>query len=72
MVMHVGLTPVLVLHVLVRDMDMLYRGVVVIMAMGRQQMTPVLSHMQVMRHVVVLVTVFDVLMLVVALRLRHL
>jgi hypothetical protein len=70
--MHVGLTPVLVLHVLVRDMDMLHRGVVVIMAMGRQQMTPVLSHMEVMGHVVVLVAVFDVLVLVVTLRLRHL
>jgi hypothetical protein len=72
MIVDVGLTAVLVLHVLVRDMDVLYRGVVVIVGVGRQQMPPVLSPMEVMGHVVVLVAVFDVLVLVVALRLRHL
>jgi hypothetical protein len=72
MVMHVGLTAVLLLHVLVRDMDVLYRGVVVIVDVGRQQVAPVLAHMEIVGHVVVLVAVFDVLMLVVALGLRHL
>jgi hypothetical protein len=72
MVMHVGLPAMLVLDVPMRDMHMLHRRVVVIMAVGRQQVPPVLSHMKVVRHVVVLVPVFDVLVLVVALRLRHL
>ena len=71
MVVHVGLPGMLALHVLVRDVDVLYRGMVVIVGVGGEEVPPVLSLMQIVRHVVVLMMVHDALMLVMTLRSRQ-
>lgn len=69
--MHVGLPTMLSLHVLMRDVHVLYRGMVVIVGVGGQEVPPVLSLMKIVRHVVVLVTVHHALVLVMTLRSRH-
>jgi hypothetical protein len=70
-VVHVGLPPVLLLLVLVGDVHMVHGGMVVLMGVGRQQMTPVLSAMQIVRHVEVLVPVLHGIVLMMTLRPRH-
>jgi hypothetical protein len=56
-VVDVGLSPVLLVDVLVGDVDVLNRRMVVLMDMGRQEVTPVLSTMKVVGDVVMLVPV---------------
>jgi len=70
-VVDVGLPPVLLVHVSVRDMHVLHGGMVVLVRMGGQQMAPVLSLMQVMRDVVVLVPMLQGVVRVVPLLSRH-
>src|SRR5947208_15097425 len=66
-----GFSSMLLVHVLVGDVHVLQCRVVVIVGVGGQQMTPVLSLVQVVRDVVVLVPVPQGLMLVMSLRPRH-
>jgi len=61
----------LFVHVLMRDVHVLKRRMVVVVCVCRQQMTPVLSLVQIMRDVVVLVPVLQGLMLVMSLRPPH-
>jgi hypothetical protein len=65
-VVDVGLPWVLLLDVLVRDVHVFDLRVVVVMLVGREEVTPVLASMQVMGHVVVLVAVDNGLVLVTA------
>jgi hypothetical protein len=53
-VVDVRLAPVLLLDVVVRHVYVLDLGMVVLVHMGGQQVTPVLAAMQVVRHVEVL------------------
>jgi hypothetical protein len=55
MIVEVCLPPMLFLHVPVRDVHVLHRGVVVLVSVGWEQVCPVLSLMQVVRDVIVLV-----------------
>lgn len=59
MVVHVGLSPMLLIHVSMRDVHMLHLSVVVLMAVGGEQMAPVLPTVQVVRHVEVLMAMRD-------------
>jgi hypothetical protein len=70
-VVNVGFSTMLALHVLVRDVHVLYGGMVVIVRMSGQQVSPVLTLMEIVGHVVVLVTVLDAVVLVMTLRSRH-
>jgi hypothetical protein len=67
-VVEVGLPPVLLGLVLVRGMDVIERRVVVLVSVRGEQVAPVLSLMQVVRHVEVLVAMHDRLVLVMASR----
>ena len=67
MVVNVGFSTMLALHVLVWNMHMLYGGMVVIVRMGGQEVSPVLTLMEIVGHVVVLVTVLGGRVLVVPL-----
>ena len=69
--MNVGFSTMLALHVLVRDVHVLHGGMVVIVRMRGQQVSPVLTLMEIVGHVVVLVTVLDAVVLVMTLRSRH-
>lgn len=71
MVVDVGFSAVLLVHITVRDVHVVHAGMVVLVGMGGQQMTPVLPLMQVVRDVVVLVPVLQGLVHVVTLRPRH-
>lgn len=68
--MDVPFPAMLLLDVSVRDVDMLDRCVVVLVTVSGEQMSPVLTTVQVVRHVEVLVTVLDGLVLMTP-RLRH-
>ena len=70
MVMDMRLSAMLLLDVTVRDVYVLHLGMVVLVHVGGQQVPPVLAAMQVVRHVKVLVTVLDGLVLMTP-RLRH-
>jgi hypothetical protein len=70
MVMDMRLSAMLLLDVTVRDVYVLDACVVVVVAVSREQVPPVLALMQVVRHVKVLVTVLDGLVLMTP-RLRH-
>jgi len=61
----------LLLHVPVRDVHVLQRGVVVLVSVGGEQVAPVLSLMQVVRDVIVLVAVLQGLVLMMSLLPRH-
>src|SRR6266571_816451 len=61
----------LLLHVPVRDVHVLQCGVVVLVSVGGEQMSPVLSLMQVVRDVIVLVAMLQGLMLMMSLLPRH-
>jgi len=61
----------LLLHVPVRDVHVLQGGVVVLVSVGGEQMSPVLSLMQVVRDVIVLVAMLQGLMLMMSLLPRH-
>jgi len=69
-IVYVSLSPVLPVHVLVGHVDMLDLGVVVLVRVRRQQVTPVLSTMQVVRDMEVLVPVLDPVVVMAAVRLR--
>jgi hypothetical protein len=71
-VVNVRFPPVFLVRVAVGDMNMVQCRMVVLVRVSGQQMTPVLSPMQVVRNVIVLVTVLQGLMLVVPLRPGHL
>jgi hypothetical protein len=70
MVVDMRLSAMLLLDVTVRDVYVLDACVVVVVAVGGEQVPPVLPLMQVVRHVKVLVTVLDGLVLMTP-RLRH-
>ena len=55
--MDVGLSAVLLVHVVVRDVHVLNRRMVVLVDVGRQEVTPVLPTMEVVGDVVMLVPV---------------
>jgi hypothetical protein len=71
MVVDVCLPPMLLLRVLVRDVHVIHCRMVVLVSVSGEQVSPVLSLVQVMRDVIVLVAVLQVLMLVVSLVPRH-
>lgn len=68
--MDVPFSAMLLLDVSVRDVDMLDCCVVVLVTVSGEQMSPVLTTVQVVRHVEVLVTVLDGLVLMTS-RFRH-
>jgi hypothetical protein len=70
-VVDVRLPAVLLVDVLVGDVDVLDRGMVVLVGVGGQEMDPVLAPMQVVGHVIVLVTVLQSVMLMMAPRSWH-
>jgi hypothetical protein len=70
-VVHVRFSTMLFFFVDVRDVRMFNRRVVVIVGVGGEKVHPVLTLMKVMRHVVVLVTVLDGLVLVTAVSAHH-
>lgn len=70
MVMDMRLSAMLLLDVTVRDVYVLDACKVVVVAVSGKQVPPVLALMQVVRHVKVLVTVLDGLVLMTP-RLRH-
>jgi hypothetical protein len=71
MVVDVGFPPVLLVEVPVGDVDVVEGRMVVIVRVGGQQMSPVLTPVQVVRYVIVLVPVLHGLVLVMTLWLRH-
>jgi hypothetical protein len=70
-VVDVRLPPVFLVHVPVRDVNMIEGRMVVVVRVGGKQMAPVFSLVQVVRHVIVLVPVLQGLVLVMTLLLRH-
>jgi hypothetical protein len=70
-VVDMGFPSMLLVQVAVGDVHVLQCRMVVLVGVGREKMTPILSLVQVMRHVVVLVAVLQGIMLVVTLRPRH-
>jgi hypothetical protein len=71
-VVDMGFSSMFLPHVLVRDVHVVHCWMVVLVLVGGEQMTPVLTQVQVVRHVVVLVPVLQGIMLVVSPGLRHL
>jgi hypothetical protein len=70
-VVDVGLSPVLLVHITVRDMHVVHGGMVVLVRMGGEKMTPVLPLMHVVGDVVMLVPVLQGVVRVMTLRPRH-
>ena len=70
-IVDVGFPPVFLVEVPVGDVHVIQGGMVVVVGVGGKEMTPVLSLVQVMRHVVVLVPVLQGLVLVMTPFLRH-
>jgi hypothetical protein len=70
-VVHVRLPSVLLLRVLVRDVHVINGGMVVVVTVRRQKVTPVLATVQVVGDVIVLVPVLHRIVLVMSLRPRH-
>jgi hypothetical protein len=70
-IVNVCFPPVLLFYVLVGDVHMVQFGVVVLVGVGGQQMTPVLPPVKVVRDVVVLVPVLHGFVLVTTLSPRH-
>jgi hypothetical protein len=70
-VVNMGFSSMLLVNVLVGNVDVIQSRVVVVVGVGGEQMTPVLTLVQVVRHVVVLVPVLQGLMLVMSLRPPH-
>jgi hypothetical protein len=70
-IVDVGFPSVFLVEVPVGDVHVIQGGMVVVVGVGGNEMTPVLSLVQVMRHVVVLVPVHQGLVLVMTLLLRH-
>jgi hypothetical protein len=70
MVVDMRLSAMLLLDVTVRDVYVLDACMVVVVAVSGEQVPPVLALMQVVRHVKVLVTVLDGIVLMTP-RLRH-
>jgi hypothetical protein len=71
MIVQVGFPTVFLLHVPMRDVHVLQRRVIVLVRMRGEQVPPVLPRMKVVRHVVVLVSMFQGLVLMMALRFHH-
>src|SRR6266542_3388673 len=71
MVVDVRLAAMLLVDVPVGNMHMLHSGMVVRMSVGGGEMSPVLSLMEVVRHVVVLVAMLQGVMLMTSPLLRH-
>src|SRR6266498_2563874 len=70
-VVDVGFPPMLLVHVPVGNVYVLECGMIVFVAVGGQQMAPVLSLMQIVRDVIMLVSVLQGFVLVMTLRTRH-
>lgn len=71
MVVDVCFPPMLLVHVLVRDVHVIYGRMVVLVSVSGEQVPPVLSQVQVVRDVIVLVAMHQGLMLVMSLLPRH-
>lgn len=70
MVVDVGLPPVLLGLVLMRDVHVLHLRMVVLVGVRRQEMHPVLSSMEIVGDVVVLVAVIERVVVMATSRLR--
>jgi hypothetical protein len=70
-IVDVRLPPMLLLHVLVRDVHVFHCRVVVLVSVSGEQVPPVLSLVQIVRDVIVLVAMLQGLMLVMSLLPRH-